>query len=198
MEFDVIERIKVMEEIGKSMLEKISSYNILNNFLPGLIFCYMVKFFTGYELDMGSNWENIFLYYFWGLIISRVGSIVIESLLLKITIKSKRSKLRENYIKRATYEEYSRASEKQSFIKILNETNNMYRTMISVFLCVLVIKLYEVISTYIYKFLGEIGLIEDILFLLCGMILFIVSYKKQTDYIRKRVQECIVEEGDKE
>lgn len=187
-----------MEEIGKSMLEKVSSYNILNNFLPGIIFCYMVKFFTGYELDTGSNWENIFIYYFWGLIISRVGSIVIESLLLKITIKNKRSRLKEKYIKRAPYEEYSRVSEKQSFIKILNETNNVYRTMISVFMCVLVIKLYEVISTYIYKFVGEIGLIEDILFLLGGMLLFIMSYKKQTDYIRERIQEYIVAEGDKE
>ena len=187
-----------MEEIGKSMLEKVSSYNILNNFLPGIIFCYMVKFFTGYELDTGSNWENIFIYYFWGLIISRVGSIVIESLLLKITIKNKRSRRKENYIKRAPYEEYSRVSEKQSFIKILNETNNVYRTMISVFMCVLVIKLYEVISTYIYKFVGGIGLIEDILFLLGGMLLFIMSYKKQTDYIRERIQEYIVSEGDKE
>ena len=187
-----------MEEIGKSMLEKISSYNILNNFLPGIIFCYMVKFFTSYELDMGNTWENIFIYYFWGLVISRVGSIVIESLLLKITVKSKQSKFKESYIKRVSYEEYSRASEKQSFIKILNETNNVYRTMISVFLCVLVIKLYEVISTYIYNFVGRIGLIEDIMFLFGGMLLFIMSYKKQTDYIRKRVQEYIVEEGDKE
>ena len=187
-----------MEEIGKSMLEKISSYNILNNFLPGIIFCYMVKFFTNYELDKGSNWENIFIYYFWGLVISRVGSIIIESLLLKITIKSKGSNLKENYIKRAPYEEYSRVSEKQSFIKILNEINNVYRTMISVFVCVLMIKLYEVISIYIQKFVGGMGFIEDILFLLGGMILFIMSYKKQTDYIRKRVQEYIVEEGEKE
>lgn len=184
-----------MEEVGKSVLTKISSYNIFNNFLPGIIFCYMVKFFTGYELDIGSNWQNIFIYYFWGLVISRVGSIVIEHLLLKITIKSRRSKTKGKYIKLAPYEEYSRASEKQSFIKTLNETNNVYRTMTSVFVCVLMIKLYEVISVYVYQFIGGMGIIKDILLLLGGMILFIMSYKKQTDYIRKRVQEFIVEEG---
>lgn len=37
----------------------------------------------------------------------------------------------------------------------------------------------------------------EILLLLIGMILFIVSYKKQTDYIRKRVQDCIMDETKK-
>ena len=77
-----------MEEIGKSTLEKISSYNIFNNFFPGIVFCYMVKFFTNYELDIGSTWENLFIYYFYGLIISRVGSIVVETLLLDVGVKS--------------------------------------------------------------------------------------------------------------
>ena len=39
---------------------------------------------------------------------------------------------------------------------------------------------------------------EMIEFLLGGMLLFIMSYKKQTDYIRERIQEYIVAEGDKE
>ena len=107
-----------MEEIGKSMLEKISSYNFFNNFFPGIIFCYMVKKFANYELDTGNLWENLFVYYFWGLIIGRIGSLIIENLLLKIRIKNKKNKTRKNYIERAPYNEYIKASEKYSFIKI--------------------------------------------------------------------------------
>ena len=186
-----------MEEIGKCMLEKISSYNIFNYFFPGIAFCYMVKFFTNYELDTGSAWENLFIYYFWGLIISRIGSVVIEDILLKIKIKNKESKLKENYINRAPYEEYSRASEKYSFIRILNETNNVYRTMVSVFACVLMIKIYEVLSVYLFRLFGQMEMVLEILFLAVGIILFIMSYKKQTDYIRKRVQDYMIEEDKK-
>ena len=183
-----------MEEIGKSMLEKISSYNIFNNFFPGIAFCYMVKIFTDYELDIGNLWENIFIYYFWGLIIGRIGSLVIENLMMKVRIKNKKSKLKENYIERAPYKEYIKASEKKSFIKILNETNNMYRAMISVFASVLIIKLYEILSIYFINLFGKIEIPLEILLLITGMILFIVSYKKQTDYIRKRVQDYIMDE----
>ncbi|OLR60399.1 hypothetical protein BHF70_09010 [Anaerostipes sp. 494a] len=179
------------------MLLKISSYNIFNNFFPGIAFCYMVKYLTNYELDTGSVWENLFIYYFWGLIISRIGSVVIENILLKIKIKNKESKLKENYINRAPYEEYSRASEKYSFIKILNETNNVYRTMVSTFACVLIIKIYEVLSVYCVKLFGQIGMVFQILFLAVGIILFIMSYKKQTDYIRKRVQDYMIQEDKK-
>lgn len=95
------------------------------------------------------------------------------------------------------YKEYIKASEKISFIKILNETNNMYRTMISVFASVLIIKLYEILSIHFINLFGQIGMPLEILLLLIGMILFIVSYKKQTDYIRKRVQDCIMDETKK-
>lgn len=183
-----------MEEIGKSVLEKISSYNIFNNFFLGIAFCYMVKIFTDYKLDIGNLWENIFIYYFWGLIIGRIGSLVIENLLLKVRIKNKKSKLKENYIERAPYKEYIKASEKFSFIKTLNEINNMYRAMISVFASVLVIKLYEILSIHFINLFGQMEMPLEILLLITGMILFIVSYKKQTDYIRKRVQDYTMDE----
>lgn len=156
----------------------------------------MVKIFTDYKLDIGNLWENIFIYYFWGLVIGRIGSLLIENLLLKVKIRNKKSKLKENYIERVPYKEYIKASEKISFIKILNETNNMYRTMISVS-SVLIIKLYEILSIHFINLFGQIGMPLEILLLLTGMILFIVSYKKQTDYIRKRVQDCIMDETKK-
>ena len=66
--------------------------------------------------------------------------------------------------------------------------------MISVFASVLIIKLYEILSIYFINLFGKIEMPLEILLLITGMILFIVSYKKQTDYIRKRVQDYIMDE----
>lgn len=187
-----------MEEIGKNIWEKISSYNIFNNFFPGIAFCYLIKFFTNYVLDVGNAWENVCIYYFWGLILSRVGSLVAESLLLKIKIKNKKTKEKEYFIQRATYTKYSKVSERVPFIKILNETNNMYRTMIVVFTSVIVIKMYELISACFLNISGQLENIIVVLFLVVGMFVFVFSYKKQTDYIRNRVLIYSDEEGDTE
>ena len=185
-----------MEEIGKNIFEKISSYNILNNLFPGIIFCYMIKSFTSYDLITQNNWENIFVYYFFGVVISRVGSVLIEEILLRIKIRNKQTKLKEKYINRVRYEDYISVSEKQPFVQILNETNNVYRTMISLFTCVLMAKLCEVLSTYISAYTGKIENVQDMLLLMAGLVLFVVSYKKQTDYIRNRVQQTIAREDD--
>lgn len=185
-----------MEELGENIWEKISSYNIFNNFFPGIVFCYLVSFFTVFKLDNGSAWENIFIYYFWGLILSRVGSLVVEPLLIKIKIKNRKTKEKESYIKRATYKEYSKASEKVPFIKVLNENNNMFRTMVAVFAAVILIKGYELLSVYIIDFNSQLGNLLELLFLITGVVIFVFSYKKQTDYIRNRVQIHSGEEGD--
>ena len=61
----------------ESLLEKLSSYNLLNNLLPGAIFCYLLK--TIVNIDISNNIvEDLFVYYFIGMIISRIGSIIIE------------------------------------------------------------------------------------------------------------------------
>ena len=117
--------------------------------------------------------------------------------LLKIKIKSKKNKQKENYIERASYKEYCKVSEQNSFIKTLNETNNMYRTMIAVFACVLVIKIYELLSMHLIDFFSQIGTALEILFLVVVMILFIMSYRKQTDCIRKRVETYTIKEEKK-
>lgn len=53
-----------MEEVIKNVVEKISSYNIFNNFFPGIVFCYIVKHTTRISLVNGGILENLFIYYF--------------------------------------------------------------------------------------------------------------------------------------
>ena len=84
-----------MEEVVKSVLDKISSYNIFNNLFPGIVFCYIVDQTTRFTF-IRSGWENVVMYYFVGMLISRVGSLTVEKWLKALKIKNKKTKLREN------------------------------------------------------------------------------------------------------
>lgn len=73
-----------MEGLIKPIVEKISSYNLFNNLFPGILFCYLLKTMLGIVV-VSNNWiENLVIYYFVGIVISRVGSIVIEPIMKKI------------------------------------------------------------------------------------------------------------------
>ena len=70
----------------KEFLEKISSYNIFNNLLPGILFVVIAKETTSFSFIRENIFEGAFLYYFIGLFISRVGSLWIEPFLKKIKV----------------------------------------------------------------------------------------------------------------
>ena len=67
-----------MEDIIKKKKKKISSYDILNNLFPGVIFCSIMGRTTRITFSTGEIWEDLFLYYFAGMIISRIGSILLK------------------------------------------------------------------------------------------------------------------------
>ena len=157
----------------KELLDKISSYNIFNYLFPGILFAVISEEFTAYSFLQDNLIIGAFVYYFIGLVISRFGSLFIEPLLRKLS-----------FLKFTNYKDFVSASKKDAKIEVLLEINNMYRTLSSMFALILLLKLYELIesiapilkdwSTYI------------LLALLLGMFLF--SYRKQTNYITKRIK----------
>lgn len=174
-----------MDEIIKNILNKISSYEIFNNLIPGFIFCFVVKKITCFCFDGGTLFENLIIYYFIGMILSRIGSIIIAPLLLKI----KKKKSDNRFIEYSKYEDYIEASESQSFIKTLNETNNTYRTMISTFVVIAIFKLYDWL---LYDKLHQIGeCFSNVLIIIICLfvaVLFVISYRKQSKFIKSRVE----------
>ena len=166
-----------MEEILAQIVEKISSYNIVNNLYPGILFVYVLKIMFGTNL-LSNNWfENLSIFYFVGMVLSRIGSIVIEPVMKKIKI-----------IKYAPYQDYVEASS----IDTLSETNNTYRTLLSTFICAFVYKLGASINEVCLKnkitFLQEN---KDWILLTVLILLFVFSYVKQTSYVRKRVESVL-------
>ncbi len=167
-----------MESIIKILFEKISPYDIFNNFFPGIVFCSIIKQISSISFSSEGILEKLFLYYFIGIVISRIGSNIIEPLLKKIKI-----------IEFITYNEYIAASKKEPFIKVLSEKNNIYRTVIAMSIVIIGVKLYDLILGYISNNYWFSDLILLIIFVAIA-ILFIFSYRKQTNYIKERVKEA--------
>ena len=157
----------------KELIDKISSYNLFNVLLPGILFVTIAEEFTHYSLIQENIVVNAFIYYFIGLLISRFGSLLIEPFLKRI-----------KFLKFADYNDFVSASRFDPKIDILSETNNMYRTFISMLILLLLLKLYEFIES-IFTILKEYNLY---IFIILLLIMFLYSYKKQTEYITKRIK----------
>ena len=154
-------------------LEKISSYNLFNYLFPGVVFCLIVDKLFSYPLIQKDIVVGVFLYYFVGLIISRVGSIIIEPTLKII-----------GFIKFAEYKDFILASKNDPKIELLSETNNMYRTIVSLFVLIGGVAIFEALKTK-WQFLNTYS-IEIIIVAIIFM--FLMAYRKQTNYIYKRVE----------
>ncbi|MCK4820654.1 hypothetical protein KA005_33120 [bacterium] len=156
----------------KDLLDKLSSYNIFNYLLPGIIFVVLAEKLTSFSFVQKDIILGVFLYYFIGMVISRIGSLTIEPTLKKL-----------KFISFASYPQFVAASKQDDKIDILSEANNMYRTFCSVFLFLIVLKCYELISK---KYPGLDKWSSEVL-IIGLLVLFLFSYRKQTKYITKRV-----------
>jgi len=156
----------------KELLDKISSYNLFNYLLPGVVFVCAAKYFTDYDFVQDKELLGAFLYYFIGMVISRFGSIVIEPFLKYI-----------KFVEFADYNDFVKASEKDTKVELFSEVNNTYRTILAMALLLVVLKLYRCIQiTYeVSNNITHAFLISSLL------LLFLFSYKKQTSYITKRI-----------
>ena len=157
----------------KDLINKISSYNLFNYLFPGIVFVALSKEITAYSFVQQDILVGAFLYYFIGLVISRFGSLVVEPILKKI-----------NFIKFADYKDFVVASQKDPQIEVLSEANNTYRTLLSMFVLLFLLKLYESVAQS-WAPLQE----RNIMILLVILfVMFLVSYRKQTSYVNKRVK----------
>lgn len=156
----------------KELLNKLSSYNIFNYLLPGIIFSIVLSKVSSFDLIQEDVLAGAFFYYFIGLVISRIGSLLIEPLLKKM-----------KFLKFSDYKKYVEASKTDPKIEILSEANNMFRTFTSLFLLIILAKLYECSLKKLTIFANN----DNIIVVFILLFLFLFSYIKQTKFINKRV-----------
>lgn len=155
------------------IVQKISSYNLFNYLLPGVIFCLLMERITKFTIAQNDLLINAFLFYFAGLCISRVGSIIVEPLLKKI-----------GFVKFSDYRDFVKVSKANTKLEILSEANNTYRTLVATFVSLGVVKIYEKIAIH-FELSSEISLM---LLVSALFLLFLYSYKKQTLYVSKYIE----------
>src|SRR5690606_9609974 len=144
--------------------QKLSTYNIFNYLLPGIVFVALLRQYTSFDLIVDEIFIGAFLYYFIGMVISRIGSILIEPILRKSGI-----------VKFSDYPKFVLASKNDDKIELFSEVNNMYRTFISMLLILIFIVVYENI-TFLVNLNETLKLILGLISL---ALLFLLSYRKQ-------------------
>lgn len=156
---------------------KLENYNILNYILPAVIFDVGCRYYINIELIPNDNiFISFFIYYFLGLVISRIGSLIIKPLLWKLKVLNKKDS--------SECADFYKAEEKDEKIKILFTDYNTYRNFIATFCLLLVSKIAYTVKTWLNI---NSTIICTILFILL-IILFVISYKKQLGYIHSRIE----------
>lgn len=157
----------------EKIFDKLDSYKILNYLFPGIIFSYLFQRECEIVLVQGNLIENFFIYYFIGLIISRVGSLVVEPICKRV-----------KWIVYEDYANYIIASQKDTKIDMLSEKNNMFRTLLAGFIILLLTKI-----CLIFNFVGFFENIfnMDVLLIVILIIICAYSYRKQTKSVVQRV-----------
>jgi hypothetical protein len=157
----------------KEFFDKLTSYNLFNYLLPGAAFCVIAGKISELNLVQNNLVNAFFVYYLVGMIISRVGSIMIEPVL-------KFSK----FVRFAEYGQYVRKSKEDPLLSTLSEQNNTYRTLLTTFVLLLIVDNFE-------KVKGKFPWLDNNMptVLLIGMVILLAfSYRKQTNYIKRRVE----------
>ena len=146
------------------LLAKLSTYNLFNYLFPGAVFVFVIRHFGIWNLSSENIVIDLFLFYFSGMTISRIGSVVIEPLFKLLRI-----------VEYADYSDYIEASKQDPKINELLEVNNVYRTIVALLLCLAI--------TYVAAELVANAIVSEeltgILISSLVFILYVFSFRKQ-------------------
>lgn len=158
----------------KLLIDKLSQYNFLTNILPGTVLCIVLGQVVGYNILFTHDWyvQGI-LFYFVGMVNNRFGSIVVEPLCKNTGLVSF-----------VPYRDFVKAEKEDAKITTLSMENNVFRSYISVCLLSVIAWGYKLLEGAIPFFLD----VRTILLLIALLVLFCLSYRKQTKYVKQRVE----------
>jgi len=155
----------------EDLLKKITEYQLFNFLLSGTVLAFLISKTTSINLLSDNILIAVFVYYCIGLVISRIGSLVIEPAFKKLRIVT--------YV---PYEKYLQAVKLDPKIDTLSQENNTYRTLVAMFL--LYAMVYAIYLMWPHT-LNQSWL--PLAIATIGLVLFSFSYRKQTGYITRRV-----------
>lgn len=155
----------------KDLISKLSSYNLFTNLLPGILFVALLKELTDFSLIFDPLFLGLFVYYFIGIVINRIGSLVVEPILIKA-----------KFLTFVDYPKFVKASKMDAKIEILSENNNMCRSLVALCIILLLTIGYE----WLMSKCAFIDTHSNIILIVLLFVIFLFSYRKQTKYVVKR------------
>lgn len=156
-----------------NVIEKLGSYQIMTNLLPGAFFGMALRFFFELSLPTENIGEEILVYYFMGFVINRIGSLIVKPMLEKM-----------KFIREAPYSDYLKAVKVDAKLDILSETNNYFRSTLTCFIILPIVGLMRMLIANI-NWIDKGWKIFAMAFLI---VLFLFSYRKQTDIVKRRTE----------
>lgn len=153
------------------IIEKIDSYNIFTNIVPGYVFLIFNLYY--FQINCLNIGEQIIISYFAGQTLSRLGSIIVQKILFKFTEE-----------KGETYDKYILASENDPKINVLMQERNMCRTFCTLFaICIIEIIISKLLKVY--------SIPKDIIIIILitiFLVIYSISFCKYNKYIADRVR----------
>jgi hypothetical protein len=158
--------------VVKDILDKLSSYNLFNYLFPGAVFAILLSATTGFTGSLDFDLSTVILIYFIGLIISRIGSLVIEEILLKF-----------NLCKLINTKLLFKKFKGNIKLEIIHEAMNMYRTLAAMSFSLAVVTLIDVVFYSGFNWDSIVWIVAEV----SVSVLFICAFNKQ----RNKVLECL-------
>ena len=168
--------VETIKEILKSFSEKVSSYQIFTFLFPGAVFLALLMQVYTKPVPETNIWEKLFLCYTVGMIVSRIGTLILEESLFRL------GKRFGGFLERIDYKNVILAERKDTKVNMLLQVSNTYRTMAAVFITLLIVAVVNKCTSLDLEF--SCGLIW---FSFTMIILFSLSFIKQYNYVKKRV-----------
>lgn len=165
------------------IFDKISEYQFLNYMIPGTLFLVLINVLGIYDLSLNNVFLVLFGGYCSGMVLSRIGSLLLEYYLKKW-----------NFIVFASYGDYKDAEAKDSKVGVLSTENNMYRTFLATYLTLLILFGLNLIPC-VNEFMHTPWMALIVITFL--VLLFLFAYRKQTSYVRKSVENIVSKKKEK-
>ena len=150
--------------------KKIETYHVINYLLPGVVFGIFLCYLLEINIYDSNAAVAVIEYYFTGLVLNRIGSVIIKPILKKF-----------NIIYETDYKKFVNMEKEDEKISLLVREGNQFRTFIATFLILILVEIYNII-------IGNDEKAVIIVLFLFLSILFTCSYRKHTKFILKRVE----------
>ena len=158
----------------ENLVNSISKYQLAINLIPGYIFAILLQRYAHIVLLEGDVLQDAFVSYFFGLIIGRIGSIVVEKLM---------DRYNKTYKHAPKYDGKIKAERIDPKIEILDRQCTIYRNCCAGCCCV-------IIGIFINCLFGDGSFSSSgkyILIFLVLTILLVKAMDKQCTYVNKRI-----------